>query len=62
MGNTHHTKVDGIATGDYDRMLFAAGDYFDEKQVAGNDSLYYASTSYTVLPYSAHKGRTRPKS
>ena len=56
LGNTHHTKVDGIATGDYDRMLFAAGDYFDEKQVAGNDSLYYASTSYTVLPYSARQG------
>ena len=52
LGNTHHTKVDGIATGDFGRMLFAAGDYFDEKQVAGNDSLYYATTSYTVLPYS----------
>lgn len=61
LGNTHHTKVDGIATGDYDRMLFAAGDYFDEKQVAGNDSLYYASTSYTVLPYSAHKGEDQTK-
>ena len=23
LGNTHHTKVDGIATGDFGRMLFA---------------------------------------
>ena len=61
LGNTHHTKVDGIATGDFGRMLFAAGDYFDEKQVAGNDSLYYATTSYTVLPYSVMKRQTRPK-
>lgn len=51
LGNTHDTRVDGIATGDYSRMFFAAGDYFDKKQVAGNDSLYYAATSYTVLPY-----------
>ena len=61
LGNTHHTKVDGIATGDYDRMLFAAGDYFDEKQVAGNDSLYYAATSYTVLPYSGREEENQTK-
>ncbi len=54
LGNTHSTRVDGIATGDYDRMIFAAGDYFDNKQVSGNDSLYYASTPYTVLPYNSH--------
>lgn len=61
LGNTHHTKVDGIATGDYGRMLFAAGDYFDEKQVAGNDSLYYATTSYTVLPYSGREEENQTK-
>lgn len=61
LGNTHDTRVEGTETGDYDRMLFAAGDYFDEKQVAGNDSLYYATTSYTVLPYSAHKGEDQTK-
>lgn len=51
LGNTHDTKVEGTETGDYDRMLFAAGDYFDEKQVAGNDSLYYASINYDILPF-----------
>ena len=61
LGNTHHTKVDGIATGDFGRMLFAAGDYFDEKQVAGNDSLYYAATSYTVLPYSGREEENQTK-
>ncbi|MEY8685899.1 FimB/Mfa2 family fimbrial subunit [Bacteroides sp. AN502(2024)] len=55
LGNTHDTKVEGLATGDYDRMLFAAGDYFDRKQVSGNDSLYYATTSYTVLPYNGRE-------
>ena len=53
LGNTHDTGVEGTDTRDFSRMLFAAGDYFDGKQVSGNDSLYYASTSYTVLPYSA---------
>jgi len=43
------------------RMLFAAGDYFDEKQVAGNDSLYYATTSYTVLPYSGDEEANQTK-
>ena len=26
LGNTHDTRVEGTETGDYDRMLFAAGD------------------------------------
>lgn len=51
IGNTHTTRTDGIDSGDYDRMIFAAADYFDRKTVSGNDSLYYASTSYTVLPF-----------
>lgn len=61
LGNTHDTRVEGTETGDYGRMLFAAGDYFDEKQVAGNDSLYYATTSYTVQPYSVHNGEDQTK-
>jgi len=51
IGNTHTTQVDGLKTGAYDKMLFAAADYFDRKTVSGNDSLYYASASYTVLPF-----------
>lgn len=61
LGNTHDTRVEGIETGDYGRMFFAAGDYFDKKQVAGNDSLYYATASYAVLPYSAHKEEDQTK-
>lgn len=56
LGNTHTTKVDGTASGDYGRMIFAASDYFDEKQVSGNDSLYYATTSFTVRPFTGHEG------
>ena len=31
------------------------GDYFAGKQVSGNDSLYHASTSYTVLPFTGRE-------
>ncbi len=55
LGNTHATRTEGLASGAYDRILFAAGDYFDHKTVSGNDSLYYASTSFTVLPYGAEE-------
>lgn len=51
LGNTHDTKVDNIASGDFGQMLFGASDYFAGNTVSGNDSLYYATTSYTVLPY-----------
>ncbi len=59
LGNTHTTNVEGLATGDYARMLFAAGDWFDRKNVSGNDSLYYAATSFTVLPYSGREEENR---
>lgn len=55
LGNTHTTRTEGLASGAYDRMLFAAGDYFDHKTVSGNDSLYYASTPFTVLPYGSEE-------
>lgn len=53
LGNTHETKTDATDCGDFNRMTFAAGDYYDKKQVSGNDSLYYATTLYSVLPYTA---------
>ncbi len=59
LGNTHDTRTDAIACGDFSRMTFAAGDYFDEKQVSGNDSLYYATTQYTVLPYTGTDEQTK---
>lgn len=52
LGNTHHTKVKDVEKGDYSHMLFASEDYIDgQTVVSGNDSLYYATTSYTVLPF-----------
>lgn len=51
LGNTHDTKIGNIDSGDYGQMLFGANDFFAGNTVSGNDSLYYATTSYTVLPY-----------
>ena len=49
LGNTHHTKVNNIASCRFDEMVFAAEDYLTgEGPVSGNDSLYYASVNYTV--------------
>lgn len=61
LGNTHHTKVDGIATGDFGRMLFAAGDYSTRNRLP-------ATIHFTMLrpliPYcltAVMKRQTRPK-
>lgn len=53
LANTHHTEVDNLDCRRFDQMRFAAGDYLAGKVVAGNDSLYYASASYTAEPYDA---------
>ena len=55
VGNTHNTKVDNLSSCEFSQIIFAADDYFDQKQVSGNDSLYYATTSYTVQPYSGRE-------
>lgn len=52
VGNAHHTQFDGTDSGDYSRMIFADSEYFAGTQETGNDSLYYASTDYTIKPYS----------
>ncbi len=54
IGNTHETSFDGIDAGDFGKMTFAATDWFAGEQVSGNDSLYYASTDFTVLPFTGH--------
>ena len=53
LGNTHHTKVDGIATGDFGRMLFAAGDkpYLSLRLRKGEDPL--KSAQQVVEDYAA---------
>ncbi len=48
LGNTHATQVEGLNSGDYSQMIFAAEDYFAGGVVSTNDSLYYASIYYTV--------------
>ena len=53
LGNTHDTKIDNITSGDFNQMRFAAGNYFTRTEITGNDSLYYASTSYTIKPFTA---------
>ena len=53
LGNTHHTQVDNVASCDFSRITFADGGYFAGETVSGNDSLYYASASYTAEPYDA---------
>lgn len=61
VGNTYDTKVDGISSGDFGKMIFAAGDYFDDRQVSGNDPLYHASIPYNILPFTGRRRTTRLK-
>lgn len=55
LGNTHHTEVEGINSGDFTQMLFADSDYTAGNKVKGNDSLYWATINYTIAPYSEYK-------
>ena len=55
VGNAHDTKVEGLASCDFGRIVFAAEDYFAQNRVSGNDSLYYASTSYTVRTFTGRE-------
>lgn len=51
VGNTHDTKFDGIDSGNFNEMIFAASAYYEKGRISGNDSLYHASTSLTVEPF-----------
>lgn len=51
VGNTHSTRIDNISAGDFSQIRFASEDYLAGNDVSGNDSLYYASTYYTVKPF-----------
>ena len=48
LGNTHRTRVDNLSSCAFDQITFADEDYLSGRPVSGNDSLYYASVSYTV--------------
>lgn len=55
IGNTYHTEVGGLASGDYEQMVFADSDYVIGETVSGNDSLYWSSIDYTIAPYDEYK-------
>lgn len=59
LGNPHNTFVGGLTSGDLREVLFAADDYVDEKPVSTNDSLYFASMTYTIEPYDKRRPITR---
>lgn len=60
LGNTHSTGIHNLESCRFDQIRFAAKDYLSGGNVSGNDSLYYASASYTVdADYSTGKERTK---
>lgn len=59
LGNPYNTFVGGLTSGALEKMLFAAEDYVDEKTVSTNDSLYFASMTYTIEPYNMRRPVTR---
>lgn len=59
VGNTYHTGVMNLNAADLAQILFADRDYLDHQTVHGNDSLYYACTPFTVLPYTGREEENR---
>lgn len=55
IGNAYHTVVEGLASGEYEQMIFADSDYAAGETVSGNDSLYWSTTDYTIAPYDEYK-------
>lgn len=51
LGNTHSTQVGNLEGGDFSQMQIASEAYFSGDVISGNDSLYYATTNYTVRPF-----------
>ncbi len=55
VGNTYNTEVQGLDAKNLSATTFAAEDYINGEIVSGNDSLYWSSINYTILPYSEYK-------
>lgn len=55
VGNTFHTEIEGLHSGDYEQMLFADSDYISGETVSGNDSLYWSTMDYTIAPYDEYR-------
>lgn len=52
IGNMFSTGVSGLDSGTYSDMGFASDAYWDNKEIAGNDSLYFAEVDCRIKPYS----------
>ena len=55
IGNAHNTAVDGISSKEYEQMVFADNRYRNGETVSGNDSLYWSSIDYTIVPFDQYK-------
>ena len=51
IGNTHHSRVAGLESGDYEQMYFAHDEHHNGVQQHGDDSLYYATKDYSIEDY-----------
>ena len=55
IGNAYNTEVDGLASKEYEQMVFADKKYRNGEAVSGNDSLYWSSVDYTIAPFDHYK-------
>lgn len=55
IGNAYHTAIEGLASSDYEQIVFADSDYTSGETVSSNDSLYWSSIDYTIAPYDEYK-------
>ena len=55
IGNAYETEVEGLSSGNFEQVVFAAEDYVAGKTVSGNDPLYWSSIDYTIAPYDEYR-------
>ena len=56
LGNPYNTEVQGLSdSSGFGDIIFGSKDYWDDKTVSGNDSLYLASVKQTILPFSSQR-------
>ena len=56
LGNPYKTEVKGLADcTSFDDIVFGSEDFWAERVVSGNDSLYLASMQQSILPFSSER-------